>query len=396
MGAALRPLTGDCQDGYGRTYDPVGFLTYEGRFKGGRYHGPGRLIDERSGRVVTARFVDGLADGPGIVVEAPAPPLGRQPSHTARRVRFQSGVEVDQVIVQHGPPKNRRRPSIDGYEFGPWIASRGKVVSGDPAGGHAWIDFAGLGTVNGNFIDGVAQGEMVLRTSGGDVKLYECVDGIPALARWIVAKDEARMHRYRDYPQDFTIGDCLRGNSRLGIATLVYGNGRVYVGEVKDGHPHGHGELRGDDGFRETGTFVHGVKHGRFLVELAGSLFSDYAITYNNGEKGEVERLEFLTNSAKEPESDWVDLPDQFDICSTCRGLGTYYTASRNVDEVQTSAFRPGDRNYGSWLWRGYAHKTGRQVSVGGDQVPCSRCGGTGSIRTPGGTVPRAWLKSRR
>ena len=58
---------------------------------------------------------------------------------------------------------------------------------------------------------------------------------------------------------------------------IQYDNGEIYVGEVKNGLPHGKGVLTTKGGLKYEGMFVNGKKNGRFLCkDKAGSRFENY------------------------------------------------------------------------------------------------------------------------
>ncbi len=394
---ALRPLSGDCLNGYGKVFDPVSFSTYEGYFKDGRFDGPGMLVSLRDGTVHTGRFAIGVKHGPAVIASALRPLTpGSAAGDLAivRRVHYEHGKEVEAIVVQSGSSKTERHEVLDGHAFGPWIAQRGEVLSGDPAQGLCRVRFANLGLVSASFVDGIAEGEALLRTPTGDLKLYECVGGIPALVRYIVSQSDDRARRYGRRPAEIPIGDCLKGDSRKGTATLALGGGQTYTGSVKNGRPHGSGRVTTATGVRFEGNFDQGVRHGKFLVSYYDGAVLGHFVHYDRGRETGTSAV--ANGTPPKPQSRYVQLRDTVMCCSSCRGLGTVFSTVHAVDEVRLTPFMPGSRHYGSWLWRGYAQRTGQQVKRGGDVVRCGTCSGAGSIRTPGGRVPRSWLKSRR
>lgn len=75
-------------------------------------------------------------------------------------------------------------------------------------------------------------------------------------------------------------------------------NGTTYIGEVKDGVPHGEGLLITEEGYTEKGTFVDGVKEGEFqLTGLDGTV---YLVVY---EHGEVVSMDTITEGSSPAET---------------------------------------------------------------------------------------------
>ncbi|MCA8978141.1 MAG: hypothetical protein KDC98_25665, partial [Planctomycetes bacterium] len=395
-GDELLAMSGDCENGTGVAFDAARLAVYDGAFVAGRFEGAGRLVALRDGTTLIARFVAGQPHGPAIEL-LPFPGMLEDIPRdrvTARRVLFERGAVTESVPLQHGYADTPKHRTLDNYEFGFWDARRGRVVEGDSAGGLCTVEFDDLGTVIGPFVDHLASGELLLTTPEGDRKVYECMAGAPALVRCLTVTGEERRRHHAAHPEDFPIGDCLRGDTRGGVATKILGEQSLYVGAFENGVPHGDGVIQGTSSGRSrlTGSFVEGKREGRFELSLMDGAVQCCYIDYRNDEEVGRAPIPGAPVVFDQPRSESVQLPDIVIACSDCSGLGSVYSKTYQVDEVVLTPFMPGDRNAGSWLWRGYAHRTGRTITQGGDRVTCAMCRGLGSIRRPGGKVPRSWF----
>lgn len=76
------------------------------------------------------------------------------------------------------------------------------------------------------------------------------------------------------------------------------GKGTTYIGELKDGVPHGEGLLTTEEGYTEKGTFVDGVKEGEFhLTSPDGTV---YLVVY---EHGDVVSMDTITEGSSTAET---------------------------------------------------------------------------------------------
>jgi len=126
---------------------------------------------------------------------------------------------------------------------------------------------------------------------------------------------------------------CFKGRTPL-RGKLTYKNGDEYIGEVKDGVPHGKGEIKvHKTGDYYEGTFINGVRDGVFnVVHFGDKGREDYKQIYDNGLLIEDESLTKQKpvadiSSVKKNEITCVD--DSFDK-KYCRYIGEMKDGKRD------------------------------------------------------------------
>jgi hypothetical protein len=160
-------------------------------------------------------------------------------------------------------------------------------------------------------------------------------------------------------------GACSRGvdRSRCG----------AYRGGLRNGKPHGRGRFVSDDGGFTEGTWQNGLRHGRIrtVTYHAGSKIGDSTDTYRNGEYVVPAGKPATARSKRSP-------PRRFTECWSCSMRGYIHVTTETVEGVTISPFMPGDRHYGSWIWKGYADTSKARTVKHTKRVTCPDCGGTG------------------
>ena len=81
--------------------------------------------------------------------------------------------------------------------------------------------------------------------------------------------------------------ECTQGDCRNGKATFTFPNGRIYVGEFKDGIENGQGTLTYTSGNKYVGEFKDGKSHGEGILK-----FPDGRIEKGLWEKGKFVKKE--------------------------------------------------------------------------------------------------------
>lgn len=117
-------------------------------------------------------------------------------------------------------------------------------------------------------VDGASMDEKGLPET---IKELAYCNGLPIRADPDFHKDVARLvGELRRY---FEAGRRSAGDLSAG-STIRYPNGNVYVGELRDGRPHGYGKMRYAGGETYTGEWSAGARHGWGIRTAAGDKYA--------------------------------------------------------------------------------------------------------------------------
>jgi hypothetical protein len=376
-GPELVPIDGDCQDGIGTARHRSLRYEHRGRWKSGLENGPGRRAYLDTGDVLVAMFRDGVPHGPAVCVRG---------GLRVERCEYSNGAPGPSLPMPYRIVDGRAR-SLEGFEDGPLVLERGALREGEPANGRCRVEFAGLGTYVGTFVDGIAQGEGVLERADGGRQKLDCFHGVPALVRTLVWTGDERLEAFRRGPAAaFPLGECLRGNAVDGNGTalmsIVDGAPQVYEGEFQDGLPHGKGLL--DCGrFAYGGRFIAGAMDGPIQISRGPSVLAGTVEYYERGVRVPPPVVKVASGNA----APLFEFPKSRRVvreCAKCDGHGGEMVDEIAYTDVTINPIMPGQRHFGSWLWTHYAvHSDVMTYQKVGERFQrCYDCDGTGTIVT--------------
>lgn len=275
----------------------AGSARLSGRFSrdpgGSTYSGEGRL-SWPNGDVYEGRLVAGLRDGPGslawVTGQRYEGSWRADRPHGRGRMRFVNGNEYEGEIVEGSPSGQGRLRFASGDHY------VGEFKDGEPEGRGEYAWTSGQ-QVRGSFVKGTAQGLAELQLANGDRYTGSVVDGVPngtgvmtyaTKDRYEGAMKDGIPHGQGKYTwasgqwaegvfQAGTLGGEGRlrfANGNLYQGTLIKGlpagrgsmqyagAGDRYVGEFRQGEPHGTGIYTWASGDRYEGAWEAGRKHG--------------------------------------------------------------------------------------------------------------------------------------
>ena len=391
LASQFEPIGTPVTEGWGQLrHRESGFLI-EGVLRGGVPDGPGRIVDPATGRIVVARLTGIEPSGPAILLE--------RETETCARGRLADGrlADLESLPAWKGVDGKGPYHGLDGLERGPIVLARGTLTRGSApsrATGKYELRLPDGGVYAGSFVGGTAEGPGVLRTASGTVQEIECRGGIPAVVRTRACPGgERRVYRDQFGAALLPKGDCLAGDAVDGQATYLLhrdnqGHDFVYTGPFRDGKMHGNGSLE-QYGQRWTGNFFRGLRDGIFTIEYLTEPFAGTVtkLGYKMGRFDPTIRVDASPNPAaaraQAKQVEWLKpAAPMVYTCVTCGGTGVARYNAFDYDNT-TSAFLPGDRHYGSWIFTGYHHENPYRTTPASSNPSgaCSHCRGTGTIR---------------
>lgn len=253
-------IQGDCKNGQGTFLYPSG-AKYIGYFKNGEIHGIG-VCYYTDGSKYQGEWKSRYPDGKGIKTYSDG---------TIREGFWRKGQPVDATgkILQEYIAKKQEERQDDGTDI------QSGCLSGDCKDGSGIFAYPDGSKYEGQFSNGKFQGEGIFYFANGDKYAGQFENNFPHGSGVRVHNDGSR--EVGEWNQGEFIGSsvvdngkvgCIDGDCENGKGTYVYKAGSAkYIGEFKQGKPHGQGICSYANGDRYSGEWFEGAFGGK------GSLF---------------------------------------------------------------------------------------------------------------------------